>query len=248
MEWGHLPLDAIGQSLALLHKELDRKCFIFCIPDQGLSHQSSTVGQPRVTQDSGVAGCQEILSQGSGRLTLLLGVVCWHSLLSLPLCASEGVGQRSLHPTMLGCCQRAMFTDFSSSKVLNKKLLSCRLHRPERVWPLQRSQVTSSSLKGVLLKTIILVSFWLFSSSSEKVHIWQNWKSWSLVQKLRDWSGGFSSPLSSAPGKNLGCYSPRRRGKHGYLTSPLCLLPGFLPASPRVLLLYLAEWTWESGA
>lgn len=162
MEWGHLPLDAIEQSLALLHKGLNRKCFIFCILDQGLSHQSSTVGQPRVTQDSGVAGCQEILSQRSGGLALPLGVVCWHSLPSpRPPWAPEGVGQLRLHPTMLGCCQGAMFTDFSSSKVLNKKLLSCRLHRPERVWPLQRSQVTSSSLKGVLLKIIILVSFWL---------------------------------------------------------------------------------------
>lgn len=81
------------------------------------------------------------------------------SIIPPPPWAPEGVGQLRLHPTMLGCCQGAMFTDFSSSKVLNKKLLSCRLHRPERVWPLQRSHITSSSLKGVLLKIIILVSF-----------------------------------------------------------------------------------------
>lgn len=59
MEWDHLPLDTIGQSLVLLQKEVDREFFSFCIPDEGLGHHSSTVAQPRVIQDSDVAGYQK---------------------------------------------------------------------------------------------------------------------------------------------------------------------------------------------
>lgn len=130
--------------MALLQKGLDSKFFSFCIPVEGLGHHSSTVAQPRAIQDNDVRRHQ--LLQGSDRPTPLSIPPTW----SFWGCGSpEAAPHRAW--MLADLCSLIYFLLECFKK---KKPLSWSPHKPERVWPLQRNHIISSSFEGILSRPL----------------------------------------------------------------------------------------------